>query len=215
MPTQSPGFYDQVAAMASDYYEQWKAGAAYLLREASSVLISSIQSNPQQYQPTVANFEQSLTESRQNLNRIRTLLPQNPQTPEQKKAIEHYAAAEAQYKLLSEGFYSDTQRAQQSFGFLPVMYVGYLAVGATAAAFAVSGYQYATNLREQTALQRAELEARVALAEQGKQLPGSTLPAPEAENELQKTTEWFGTAFKLAAVLGLGYFGLQTFGAKK
>jgi len=214
MPAQSLSTYDQISAMASDYYEQWKVGAAYLLREASASLTASIQANPQQYQPAVSSFEKSLQESRQNLDRIRTLLPAKVDSVADQTTIDRYAAAEAQYRVLSEGFYTDTQKAQQSFGFIPIMYVGYLAIGATAATFAVSAYQYATNLREQTALQKAELEARVVLAEQGKQLPGSTLPADDSKGPVDEAMEWAGTLAKLVAVLGAGYLGMQYFNKK-
>ena len=49
-------------------------------------------------------------------------------------------------------------------------------VGLAAIAWAVAAYQYAVNLREQTALTEKELDARILASREGRQLPATTLP---------------------------------------
>jgi hypothetical protein len=60
----------------------------------------------------------------------------------------------------------------------PADQIGGLALGAAAIAWAVSAYEYAVNLREQTALAERELDARVAASRDGRVLQPSTLPPP-------------------------------------
>ena len=57
-----------------------------------------------------------------------------------------------------------------------VLIVGGLAVGVAGTAWAVSAYEYATNLREQTALADRELSERVAASREGRTLQATTLP---------------------------------------
>jgi hypothetical protein len=93
---------------------------------------------------------------------------------------------EARYHDLAAGFYGDATPAPSgatapapSTGAAPaVLIIGGLAVGAVGVAWAVAAYQYAVNLREQTALAERELDARVEASREGRPLQASTLPPP-------------------------------------
>ena len=54
-----------------------------------------------------------------------------------------------------------------------------LVVGVAAIAWSVAAYEYALNLREQTALSDRELVARIDASKEGRSLQPSTLPPPE------------------------------------
>jgi hypothetical protein len=58
-----------------------------------------------------------------------------------------------------------------------------VAIGVVAIAFAIVAYQYAVNLREQTALADRELTARIEASQAGRVLPPSTLPPPPSPVE--------------------------------
>jgi hypothetical protein len=78
--------------------------------------------------------------------------------------------------------------------------VGGLALGAAAIAWSVSAYQYAVNLREQTALAERELTARIEASQAGRVLQPSTLPAPPPP---PSPTESSGMGLWLLGGLGL------------
>jgi len=195
-----------LSKLVNDYYETWKTGAGYLWREGMAQLSPLIQANPDAYTGQVTSFLYTLRGVESNLSRARVAVAKLPQSALDPKLADLYARCEAQYKLLGSDFYSDTRPAPAgaSLGFAPIMIVGLFFIGLTAATIGVAGYQYATNLREQTALAAKELEARVMLAQQGLSLPGSTLK-PQAD-PFQEIGETVGTVFKVGA-LGLLIWG--------
>jgi len=136
----------------------------------------------------VQGFVQALTESRATLDRMRAKLPPTPHGAADRALVETYQGLERRYHDLAAGFYGDAtptqgQGMRQSapeVGVAPaVLVVGGLAVGAAGVSWAVAAYQYAVNLREQTALAERELDARVEASREGRVLAPSTLPAPQ------------------------------------
>lgn len=156
--------------------ENWTVGWNYLWQQAQSLYAEQIRSNPKAYEAQVTNFVQELRLSRQHLDRMKQNLVPTGNRPED---VARFNRLSRQHYELSTRFYSDTQPASQtSLGFVPVLIVLGLAVGLSATAWAVSAWQYATQLREQTALASRELDARVAASREGRTLQPSTLPSP-------------------------------------
>lgn len=89
--------------------------------------------------------------------------------------------ADAHYHDLAAGLFADAENVaedEDEFGIASsiVIVVGTVGLTMVGVAWAVVTYQYAVEGREQTALELAELQARVALSNQGKSLQPSTLP---------------------------------------
>lgn len=157
----------------------WSAGWKALEAEGRRLHEAAIRMNPARYADRVAAFVAEITAARQNLDRIKAKLPNPPVTDEDRQRVANYQALEARYSTLASGFYADTRPATEGTGAAPLLVVGGLVVGVAAIAWAVSAYEYAVNLREQTALADRELTARVDASKEGRALPPSTLPAPE------------------------------------
>lgn len=91
---------------------------------------------------------------------------------------------ELRYNQLAAGFYADSVPAAQAgtgvpvVGVAPIVVVAGIAIGVVAIAWAIVAYEYAVNLREQTALADREFVARVEASQAGRVLPPSTLPPP-------------------------------------
>jgi hypothetical protein len=199
----------------SDWAADWKAGANYLTQEGWTQLSEAIASNPQQYQEQVAAYDQMLRVSSENLRGIRAKLAPEHVLEDRERLTQRYRELLVRYQQLAAQFYADTQKQpEEAVGFVPLMTVGYLLIGIAGATFALATYEYAANLRDQTALMRAELDARIELTQAGKTLQASTLPAAESpsiwSNNGQSETpgqwmKWVG----LAALAGFGYWHLK------
>ncbi len=178
MTTVVPTWADIKAAWSSS----WKALSA----QATAAYASAARLDPTGTLAKVQAFVQALTDSRAALDRIAAKLPNPPVTPADHAAVAQYQAMERRYHDLAAGFYGDATPAPggasapvPSTGAAPaVLIIGGLAVGAVGVAWAVAAYQYAVNLREQTALAERELDARVEASREGRPLQASTLPPP-------------------------------------
>ena len=159
--------------------DAWSEGWKALQAEALRLHEAAIRNNPARYAERVAAFLRELTTSRAHLDSIRARLPNPARTPEDARAIAGYQALEARYVALAAGFYADARPATEGLGVAPVLVVAGIVVGVAAISWAVAAYQYAVNLREQTAVADRELSARVEASREGRQLQPSTLPPPE------------------------------------
>jgi len=170
----------------ADIKAAWSSGWKALSAQATAAYASAAQLDPTGTLAKVQGFVQALTDSRAALDRIAAKLPNPPVTAADHAAVAQHRAMEARYHDLAAGFYGDATPAPggatapvPSTGAAPaVLIIGGLAVGAVGVAWAVAAYQYAVNLREQTALAERELDARVEASREGRPLQASTLPPP-------------------------------------
>jgi len=168
-----------------DLTENWTVGWNYLWQQAQSLYTEQVRANPKAYEAQVRSFVQDLTTARTNLDRIKAGLAPGGNRPEDAARFSRLAR---QHYELATRFYADTRPTDKTeLGFMPVLIVLGLAIGISATAWAAGAWQYATNLREQTALAARELEARVAASRDGRVLQPSTLPLPP-EPALTSTT---------------------------
>lgn len=163
----------------ADIRASWSAGWRALSRRSLEAYEAAVRSNPLVYADRVSAFVAALTAARQNLDAIAAKLPDPPSTEADRKAVADYRSMEQRYHALAAGFYADALPAGGPvMGVAPVVVVAGLAVGAAAVSWAIAAYEYAVNLREQTALADRELTARVEASRAGRSLAPSTLPAP-------------------------------------
>ena len=163
----------------ADVRSRWSQGWQALSKAASDTWSRAIHDDPGSFSGHVAAFQDQLAQTRATLDRMRNLVPNPPVTAEDQAAAAQLAAFESRYHELAAGLYADAQPATQpAMGFLPLIVVGGLAIGAAAIAWSVAAYQYAVNLREQTALAERELTARIEASQAGRVLQPSTLPPP-------------------------------------
>lgn len=165
----------------NDIKNDWTAGWNYLWSEAQDSWRTLVEKEPLVYKPKVEAFLTELQAARRNLDGIKARLPNPAKTPEERAFLTKYQALEQRYHAIAAGFYAESVPITKTVvGWLPIFVVGGIAVGAAAAAWAVPGYQYAVNLREQTVLASKELDARVVASKEGRTLQPTTLPAPPA-----------------------------------
>lgn len=157
----------------------WSAGWKALEAEGRRLHEAAIRVNPGRYADKVTAFLAELTTARVHLDAVRAKLPNPPRTDLDRQRVANHQALEARYAILAAGFYSDVRLAADQTGAGPLLVVGGLVVGVAAIAWSVSAYEYAVNLREQTALADRELLARVDASKEGRTLAPSTLPAPK------------------------------------
>lgn len=161
----------------------WSSGWQALQRESLRAYEAAITADPTGYLARVQAFADELARARSSLNRIRDALPNPPATAEQRAAHESYRAMETRYRELAAGLYADARPAQTEIGVAPVVVgvvVGGVVIGVAGIAWSIAAYQYAVNLREQTALAERELDARVDASREGRALQPSTVPPPPA-----------------------------------
>jgi hypothetical protein len=155
----------------------WSQGWQALERRALELHRSAIQKEPRAFAPKVEAYARELRQARVHLDRMRPMLPSPARAPEDQRIVEKHRALEARYHELAAGLYADTKPAE-GIGVVPLVVVAGLAVGVAGIAWSVAAYEYAVNLREQTALAEKELAARVDASRAGRTLQTSTLPAP-------------------------------------
>lgn len=159
-----------------EFTENWTVGWNYLWQQTQSLYAEKVRSNPSAYQAQVAGFMRDLTAARADLDRVKAALGPRGNRPEE---VARFNRLARQHYELANRFYPDTQPTDKTtLGFVPVLIVLGLAIGVSATAWAAGAWQYATNLREQTALASRELEARVTALNMGRTLQASTLPVP-------------------------------------
>jgi hypothetical protein len=158
---------------------RWSQGWSALAQSARSTWDAAIHQDPGAFSGHVVAFQRELAQTRAALDRMKAVVPNPPITPEDRAAVQQIAALESRYHELAAGLYADAQPVDHpAVGFLPLLVVGGLALGAAAIAWSVAAYQYAVNLREQTALAERELTARIEASQAGRVLQPSTLPVP-------------------------------------
>lgn len=167
----------------SDIRAAWSEGWQALAEEAVLLYASAIEADPGVYAGHVSAFQAELATSRATLDRLRTKLPNPPATPEERAMIARYAAMERRWNDLAAGLYAEATPAgalgRPTVGVAPaVLIVGSVAITAVGVSWAIAAYEYAVNLREQTALAEKELDARVTASRDGRTLPPTTLPPP-------------------------------------
>ena len=162
--------WSEIADQAS---AQWQG-----LRQASLATVKRIRRSPDTYAQQVEAFWAALEGAREDIVASSALVEKLPADDEDRQAAEATLKVLAErHTVLAAPYLADATGVQTGTAGVPLLAVGGLAVGAAGVAWAVAAYQYATNLREQTAVVRQELEARVAANAQGTTLQPSTLPS--------------------------------------
>ena len=162
-----------------DLWESTATGWKLLYQEATAAYADLVQAEPEKAAQQVEAYLAELAEARKNLDAIQAKLPNPPQTAEEQALVQQYQEMEKRYHELAAGFYTDTAPLNQTqTGIVPILAVAGLAVGVGAASWSFAAYEYAANLREQTALASKELDARVEASKEGRTLQASTVPAP-------------------------------------
>ena len=137
----------------------------------------AIEADPARFREHATAFVQQLGAARGSLNRLAVGLRGRPETD---PLVVKVRTLEERWNLLAAGFYADAQPARVVVGnpIVVGLVIGAVMVGVAAIAWSIAAYQYAVNLREQTALAEHDLQARVQASQEGRTLPPSTLPAP-------------------------------------
>ncbi len=179
-PASSTSWSDAASSAASDAWasvrsgweavrQGWSAGWQALDTQASG-LYDAIVAAPETYRAKVEAFLAALTTAKQNLTWSRS----QPLTAEDRQQLD---ALSQRYNDLAAGFLSDVDGGESlQLGAGPLLIVAGIGVGVAAIAWAVASYEHAANLRDQTALFREDLAARVAASEQGRALQPATVP---------------------------------------
>ena len=157
----------------------WSSGWSALQTESMRAYRAAIEADPTGYLARVEAFVAELSQARGSLNRIRDKLPNPSVTAADQAAHAKYQALEKRYHDLAAGLYADAKPAQTEIGVAPIVVgvvVGGVVIGVAGIAWSIAAYQYAVNLREQTALAKRELDARVEASREGRTLQPSTVP---------------------------------------
>jgi len=195
----------------------WGKGWKSLHDQALNAYKAAIEAEPTKYVERIKGFMSALTDSKANLDRFRARLPAQPTTKAERKLVAIHDALNNRYHDLAAGFYSDAHPADEpSTGVVPlvVIVVAGIALGVAACAWAVAAYEYAVNLREQTALADKELVARVQASEQGRTLQPTTLPEPASE-QAKKDAKGIGMLLVGGLVLAAGAVAVPVFSKRK
>lgn len=163
----------------------WDAGWRALADRATRELGPRITADIAAYVPQVEAFLGALRDARTHLDAAAALLPSPPRDEADRRSLATWKALDQRYLDLSAGFYADASPAP-GMGAAPLLVVGGLLIGVAGVAWAVVTYEYAVNLREQTALQLAELRAREAASKEGRALQDSTLADPKRDPNTPK-----------------------------
>ena len=163
--------------------EAWSQTWSALRNRALRTYQATINADPLRFRERVHAFLTALADTRARLDRIRVLLSQTDAPKLQSQA----SALEQRYTTLTAGLFADAPE-QDQLSALPVgLVIAGTVIGVAGIAWALSAYQYAVNLREQTALLESELVARVEASRQGRPLPASTIsPPPDPGREARR-----------------------------
>jgi len=163
----------------ADVRGNWSSGWKELQRSALDSWGAAIRRSPEEFRPNVQATIDELAAARAHLDEMKPLLPKQLVTAEDQRVFSSFSQMSARYYELAAGVYAEAQPARQpGVGVAPLLVVAGVAMGVAAIAWAVAAYQYAKNLREQTALAHQELVARVEASKEGRALQPSTLPEP-------------------------------------
>ena len=177
----------------------WSDGWRNLEAQALATYEAMIVREPEAFRPSVEAFLTELHSARENLTRIAAKLGQLP--PDERRPFEKQLSYLLdRWRTLASGVLADAEPSVQ--GPPVVLIVVGVIVGVAAIAWAVAAYQYAVNLREQTALTEKELDARILASREGRQLPATTLPPQPGPSAGLGATGWL----LLAGVVAAGVF---------
>lgn len=162
----------------ADLKTAWSSGWQALSARAASTYAAMVQADPTGTATRISGFTTALDETRATLDRIRARLPQPPLTEADRQAVARYQDLERRWHDLAAGLFADAVPVQSTpaLGMGPALVVGGLAITAVGLAWASAAYEYAVNLKDQTALAERELDARVDASRDGRALLPSTLP---------------------------------------
>lgn len=194
-------------------WEQFKAaftadiGVAY--DKTLGQLAAAIEASPKAFEARVQAFFEVLAQIKANLLHLQARLPNPPKDATDAQFITRYAEMKALYDAILQGLrYTGAVNAASLEIGNPIV-IAVLGVGLTVAAvaWAISAYQYAVGLRDQTSFMAKELDARVEAMRTDKKLPEATATPPSAPANPQnphKKPEDSGKGGWLWLVAGLG-----------
>ena len=188
----------------------WSAGWKALEANALASYEAMIVRDPEAFRPSVEAFFTEMQAARENLTRIAAKLGQLPDD-ERRPFQKQLGYLLDRWRTLAAGVLADSKPAPSVQGPPVVLIVVGVIVGLAAIAWAVAAYQYAVNLREQTALTEKELDARILASREGRQLPATTLP-PQSSG--MGATGWLMLAGVIAAGVFFGPKLLEQVGVK-
>ena len=154
----------------------WDTGWASLYSRSTDAYQVAIEADPTGYLKRVEAFMSELSTARAHLDQIKTSLALIPMDTAFRATV---SALERRYQDLAAGLYGDASPVQPEVGVAPLaagLVVAGVFVSVAGIAWAMGSYEYAVNLREQTALAEQELQARIQASREGRQLQPSTLP---------------------------------------
>jgi hypothetical protein len=163
----------------ADVKAAWTSGWKDLAARAAATYAAAVRADPTGTAARINGFVSALQDARAALDRIGPRLPSPPVSESDRAFVARYQNLDRRWRELAAGLFADAAPAPApAIGVAPVLVVGGLAITAVGLAWAFAAYEYAANLKEQTALAERELDARVSASEAGRVLPPSTLPAP-------------------------------------
>lgn len=129
---------------------------------------TAVQSDPEKFKNQAETFIERMKATRRELDAIKPLIRTSDEAARFNRLAREYWEISDRFKTDSEGF----------TGLAPLLIVAGIAFGAAALAWATGISDYLSSLLVRAKTEREELEARYALAREGKKLPPSTLPPP-------------------------------------
>lgn len=185
--------------------EAWAAGWASMQENALATYGSSIAARPTDYAAIASATITNLRLSAANLGVIHGLMQAHPNVVADVDKAD-LTAMRHRYQDLGAGIYADAA----SFGAAPAVGVVLIVLGVgltiAAIAWAIVAYPYTSNLRDETALKRQELEARIQASKDGRYVQPSTLTPDVPSIDLSSKGDGIGggtIALGVAAALGL------------
>ncbi len=195
-----------------DVKAAWGEGWRALSVEGVTRYAAELLQDPSAHLERIQGFVESMFGARVDLDTITGQLPNPPKTAADQALAARAAALERRYQDLAAGLLADAWPAEPATGAVPLVVIAGLGIGVVGCAWAVVAYEYMLNLREQTALLRADLDARVQAMQTGKTLPAPNLaqaphPPGGGDDDLSGLIGWLLVG---GLVLGAGAALLPT-----
>jgi len=191
---------DEVPSPASSAWAKikakWSEEYNNLYQEGLRKYAAAIGEDAEQFRPQLTATIGALTEAQQNLVRIAAILhdPRYVDIVNESDRV-NYARLRVQYNDVAAGIYSGARTAAReempdlgderwigvapaviALAIIVVLGIAFITIGAVA--WAVVAYDYVESLRDQTKVQKDDLDDRMRAMEEGKTLQPSTLPPP-------------------------------------
>lgn len=197
--------------------QEWQAKLDLVTRESSAAIEHAIAAGGTQiayYRASALEFIENLKQVEVDLRAMATVLTTytGPDRDAWVKLLNQYIGI---HRNLTAGVMQGATLAPEpaaapsvqgrEFGIAPAaaVVVGGLTLSVSAVAFSVAFLPYSQSLREQVALHRADLDARVAASKEGRSLAPSTLPP--APDEGPSTTVILASVGVLLTTAAAGY----------